>query len=377
VKIQPFEIELEIPSKSRGKGGMSMLGPRSFRSVLTAVTGTMLLLLVCGTAQSQDLNVRPSEYDRNAASEAQNVKYHARPANTPVGRAARPSALSNMHSDNPGEGDESSEVTRYPGDLQYHGGNVVRTVEQHLIYVNLGSSPSCSTIATCWGNPHEFLDDLGKSDFIHVADQYVGRTEDDRYRVSDRRIFVTYPTTTKPLTDTDMQVIVHAVATFLHGAPTGYDNLYHIFLVPGQDECFDSTFTQCYSPDIPATFFYCAYHSSVDFKDIGHVLYSVEPFQDNSGCSSKPGTPNGQLTDSTNNVLSHETFETISDPDGTAWWNSLDNGLYGQEIGDECSFLYFTPTLVFFDPANVTLNGKPYVAQPEYNNGDHACTTAP
>ena len=38
---------------------------------------------------------------------------------------------------------------------------------------------------------------------------------------------------------------------------------------------------------------------------------------------------------------SHETFETITDPDGTAWWNSLDNGLFGQEIGDECSFLLF------------------------------------
>jgi hypothetical protein len=62
-----------------------------------------------------------------------------------------------------------------------------RTAAKHeaTVYVNLGSSPSCSTIATCWGNPHGFLHDLGKSDFIYVADQYVGRTEDDRYRVSD------------------------------------------------------------------------------------------------------------------------------------------------------------------------------------------------
>src|SRR6266700_5550876 len=90
---------------------------------------------------------------------------------------------------------------------------------------------------------------------------------------------------------------------------------------------------------------------------LGTFCTVLSPFRDNFGCSSRPGTPNGQLADSTNNVLSHETFETITDPDGTAWWNSLDNGLFGQEIGDECSFIIFfhNPNapprlLVFFDP---------------------------
>jgi len=130
------------------------------------------------------------------------------------------------------------------------------------------------------------------------------------------------------------------------------------------------------SPDDPNTFLFCAYHGSVDFSDIGHVLYSVEPFQGNFGCSTRPGTPNGQLADSTNNTLSHEVFETITDPDGTAWWNSLDNGIFGEEIGDECSFLLFTSTSVYFDLSNVTLNGKSYVAQPEYDNAQRACTTS-
>jgi hypothetical protein len=103
----------------------------------------------------------------------------------------------------------------------------------------------------------------------------------------------------------------------------------------------------------------------------------VEPFQNVDGCQSFPGGPNGQLADSTNNVLSHETFETITDPDGTAWWNSADNGLYGQEIGDECSFLLFTPTAVYFDPSIERLDGALYAAQPEYNNQRHACTTEP
>lgn len=76
-------------------------------------------------------------------------------------------------------------------------------------------------------------------------------------------------------------------------------------------------------------------------------------------------------------MLSHEVFETITDPDGTAWWNSLNNGIFGQKIGDECSFLLFAAKNVYFDPSNVTLNGKSYIAQPEYNHAQHACTTGP
>jgi len=339
----------------------------------------MLLFLLCAPVQSQDLsqtlNVNPTDYDNFAVSQAQDLKHHARPANTSAAKEARPTELSNLHSASPNSnGQEPSEKhIRFPGDLQYHGGPVVESTVQHLIFVNLAKSTSCHTVATCWGNPFGFLQDLGNSDFIHVVDQYTGGGN-GLYTVSQTIVNVNYPTSSHPFTDHDMLVIAHAVATFFG---TGYNHLYHIFLVPGQDECFNSTFTVCYSPDNLKSFAFCAYHGSVTFQDIGHVLYSVEPFQDVEGCSSRPGTPNGQLADSTNNVLSHETFETITDPDGDAWWNSLDNGLFGQEIGDECSFLLFTSTAVFFDPSDVTLNGTKYVAQPEYNNHHHACTTTP
>src|SRR5215469_8198870 len=56
-------------------------------------------------------------------------------------------------------------------------------------------------------------------------------------------------------------------------------------------------------------------------------------------------------------TCSHEVFETITDPDRTAWRNSLNNGIFGEGIGDECSFLIFTPNAVYFDPSAVTLNG--------------------
>jgi hypothetical protein len=68
-------------------------------------------------------------------------------------------------------------------------------------------------------------------------------------------------------------------------------------------------------------------------------------------------------------------IEVITDPLGNAWWNQLNLALNGEEIGDECTFLLFTPTNVFFDPSVVRLNHKEYALQPEYSNLQHACST--
>jgi hypothetical protein len=272
---------------------------------------------------------------------------------------------------------------RYLGDLSFLGGAVLADSQSHAIYVlnSFTGSTGCTetTIPACWGNPEGFLKDLGKSDFIHVADQYTGAFDNNRYTVGSNA-FATFSPLPHELTDADIVSLLHAVAAYLH-YPTGYGNIYHVFLPPGTDECFDSTFSQCYSPDIPSTFYYCGYHSSADFSDVGHVLYTVEPYQNVGGCSVAPGTPNGQLADSTNNVLSHETFETITDPDGaeqngSAWRNIQSNALYGSEIGDECSFVIVLPTGGYFNPSVFRIDGKKYAVQPEYSNRAHTCVTS-
>ena len=260
--------------------------------------------------------------------------------------------------------------------MSYQGGAVVDSAESHAVYMN--PNDTCK-ISTCWGDPEGYLRNLGISDFIHVADQYVGLSSSGRYTVGNRAIFGYTPvkattpgfTDYEPFTDADIQTIVHAVASVT--GQTGYGHIYHVFLPQGQDECFDSTFSECYSPDNPNTFAFCAYHSSVDFTDIGHVLYTVEPFQNNYGCAVKPGTPNGQLVDSTDNVLNHETFEAITDPDGTAWWNSTNIGLYGEEVADECTFAISTG----WDVPTVFIGTRLFAVQRIYSNSQHTCSNQP
>jgi hypothetical protein len=334
---------------------------------IPTLAGGLFFLAATGAhAQSTDLQqkqitVKPTDTDNQAAKQATVLFRKAWSGRKP---GAIPESNRTFSASKAGNGESSSHgggdnPPRFPGDLVYQGGAVVEVAESHAIY--LLPNGTCP-IATCWGNPEGFLRDLGKSEFIHITDQYVGRHSPNRYTVGQRAM-VPFTPSSVPLTDNDVLAVIHAVASVT--GQTGYGHIYHVFLPQGTDECFDSTFTIC------ASNVFCAYHSSADFTDIGHILYSVEPFANVIGCQVKPGTPNGSLVDSTNDVVSHELIETITDPDGTGWWNSVGEGMFGEEIADECVF-FFSPS--FSDPAIISVQGPLYALQPEYNNRQHACT---
>lgn len=290
-------------------------------------------------AQSGDLSTIQAQItkaDSSAAVTASNFKYHI----FPVHKA----------------GTSSTQSVIYPADLIYFGGPVLQHVQNHNIYLN---KPS-----TEWGNPAQFMDYLNNSAFIHVTDQYVGSKANARYTVGgNAAVSKSYFLNLDNIVpQTDILTFVHAAAAHFGG---GYGNIYHLFLPQGYDTCFDGT-NICYSPDNFSTFAFCAYHGSVQFNDsVGHVIFSVEPFQNTSGCTTL-GTqppPNGQLVDSTDSTLSHEYFEAITDPDpGSGWVNPVPG--YPSEIGDLCRFFYSVIPLQ---------NGHKFEIQDEYSNAVHGC----
>jgi len=338
---------------------------------------------VTNVFSSSDLKVTTSAADQSAVAGAKNLTRHVLPLNSAKSRSLdkdgfiipRVALNASQSNDGASNGGPNSPF-RAPGDVSYQGGNVVEYAAFHAIYLN--PNRMCK-IATCWGDPEGYLWNLGISNFIHVADQYVGLNASDRYTLGFRAVldYSPQPATApgfsdyQPITDAQVEAVVHAVAAL--SGKTGYNHIYHVFLPPGQDECFDSTFTSCYSPDNLNSFAFCGYHSSVVFSDIGEVLYTVQPYQNVPGCAVKPGTPNGELIDSTNNVLNHETFETITDPDGTAWWNSTNIGLYGEEVADECTFAVSTG----WDVPDVWVGTHLFAVQRIYSNSQHTCSNQP
>jgi hypothetical protein len=320
-----------------------------------------------------DLKISVTDADRSSAASAIRVYKHPFYARTPAGTAARslaaasrqPTAASATGAALRIDGDD---FTQNPGDVNYGGGPTVQYAVSLPVYLNPGGE--CA-IATCWGDPEYFLYKMGKGNFIHILDQYVGLKSGDRYTLGPRTV-IPDALPPNPVSESDLLAILHAVVASTGAG--GYGNIYHLFLPPGVDTCFDPPHSgECYSPDNPNTFAFCAYHDSVTFSDLGqHVLFTVQPWQGpTSGCEDSPdGAPNSQLIDSTDDTLSHELNETISDPDGNAWLNTVDLSLDGNEIEDEC--LFIGPDNYFVEPT-FRIDGHTFRVQSGYSNKKHAC----
>jgi hypothetical protein len=352
---------------------MKTSGP--YFCTLAIASAVTLLFAIPARAQNSppsELTIQTTAAD-HAAAMAANLRYrHAHPARNTAGQSLRAQETGERTSSGNASSGYQFGLLKYFGDVTYEGGQVVKSAVSHAIFLQPQTGNQC-TIATCWGDPEKFLRDIGRSDFIHVVDQYIGLFGSNRYTVGSHAT-VTYSPQSTPLLDSDIQAIVHAVAA--QSGASGYGHIYHVFLPPGQDECFDSTFSVCYSPDNPAAFYFCGYHSSVDFPDIGHVIYTFQPYQDVTGCQVQPGTINGMLVDSADDNLDHELIESITDPDGDAWTNTSSQPYSGLEIADECAFfdsqnIYYSEVPTFLIGAHV------YAVQTVYSNEQHACSSAP
>ncbi len=327
---------------------------------------------------NDDLNISVSDADRWSAAGAVRVYKHLSYARTPAGTVARKAAASRQSTTASATaatagigGIVGDDFTQNPGDIAHQGGPVVQYAASHAVYLNPGGE---CTIASCWGDPERFLDDVGESDFIHILDEYVGLRGNQRYILGPRAV-LRGALPADPLSESDLIAILHGVVA--RTGAGGYGNIYHLFLPPGVDTCFDAPYNNvCYSPDNPATYVFCAYHDSVTYTDLGHVLFTVQPWQGAPECADSPvGNPNSQLIDSTDDALSHEFFETISDPDGTAWWNAREPYLYHDEMADEC--LFYEPDHLYWAPPTFRVDGHLYRVQSEYSNQKHACAISP
>lgn len=242
-------------------------------------------------------------------------------------------------------------------DLVNNGGPVQTGAAEYNILVNCNDE-------SCWGGMiGQFENDLVGSTMMNndILPQYGaagtysnGGDYPAQYQISGQ------------LQDQDIFNILYTVIT-QNNLPTGYGSEFHVFLGQGVEECSQSA-GGCYSPSNTSTWAFCAYHGSNDWSHIGHVLYSVEPYQDVQGCQvSNLPSPNGSLQDSTASTLSHETFETITDPDiaanNPAWYNQAKG-----EIGDLCAPAAGVPS------GNVQLGSDTWEIQMEYNNSISDCS---
>ena len=248
--------------------------------------------------------------------------------------------------------------------LTYHGGPTLSQAGSVNVYIN--------KTASNWSFPGDFIDRYSKSSLNDLMEVYTGGKGSNRYPFIGG-INATYDTS-NVLGDSDIFTILKAAqAAFASSgqtrgyASTGYHVIYHIFLDNGVSGCtnFPPLGKFCYGGSFDQNI--CAYHGNVDINGVGHILYTVEPWQERQDRFANCESPSGTLQDSMASFLSHELSETITDPDtpyGAAWYNSSSPG---QEIGDICEGYYGE-----FGP----IQRVTYNIQKEWLN-DHACTFGP
>ncbi len=111
---------------------------------------------------------------------------------------------------------------------------------------------------------------------------------------------------------------------------------------------------------------YCAWHSAGPCGGTTvQVIYQPNP-AGVLGCSTGVYPHNNAQADSTANTLSHEIFEAVTDPLGTAWYDKN-----GEEIGDKCAWT-FTPYTTGANYTNI-VGGQNYYIQREWSNLASGC----
>jgi hypothetical protein len=187
---------------------------------------------------------------------------------------------------------------------------------------------------------------------------------------------------------TDAQIQNRLAAHSLTG---DFNHLYLVFLPKGVESCSTTSNnthggTCTLSHGGRGTF--CGYHSNFGNSSTptlyADLPYAIEGTTNTAGytCSSNGGqlqgggsvgnqSPNSNIdADTVLSVTSHEMNEAITDPLGTAWFDSS-----GNEDGDDCAYIYGDTTTFGGSSGaefNQTINGHHYFTQEEFSNLDYA-----
>ena len=217
--------------------------------------------------------------------------------------------------------------------IQYHGGAVMNDANGVNVYIvwygDWGSDTAKTILPT-------FLSNLNNSAYFGINSTY---TDANGVAITPKVNVLgqySYASTTLGTTLTDANVLALAKGALgQNGIPSTIDPNALYFVLTSKEIGESSGFLSAY----------CGWHSS-EVMDAGatgpvpatNMKYSfVGNPGTNTGCIGQAITasPNNNYdADAMASVIAHELEETVTDPDGNAWWTTAN----GQENGDKCAW---------------------------------------
>ena len=289
------------------------------------------------------------------------------------GNSGRPTRPSYEHGDvirgAPHNGAPSGGAVVTGNGINYNGGPVMHNSPVNLYYILYGStwSSSALTILENWAAQ------IGGTPYFNINTTYGDTVGNVPNAVNFVGTYTDTGTLGTSLSDANIGTLTsNAINHGFAGAPVPAgtadpNGLYMVLTAPGVAET--SGFLTSY----------CGWHWSGSFVS-GAVtpgtIYSGYPVvkfafigdaAGASGCTAQSPSPNGDTgADSMISVLAHELAETVSDPQGNAWYASN-----GQENGDLCAWIFGTTyTAPNGSAANVNINGTNYLMQQIWLNAN-------
>lgn len=209
--------------------------------------------------------------------------------------------------------------------INYHGGPVLKSnpVPIYLIFYGNWNGSGSNTAASVSLIEH-FVSSLGNSAIEHVATTYGDTTGNVSGNVSLGGVATV--SSSSNLSDSSLQTTVSNVLN--SGAlPRNANGIYMVLTSSNINET-SGFCTQ-----------YCGFHTHATLGGVD-IKYAFvgNPDRCPSGCEIQSTGPNSPATgvggaDGLINVLSHEQFEAITDPDLNAWFDTS-----GEEDSDKCNF---------------------------------------
>ena len=258
------------------------------------------------------------------------------------------------------------------GNVTYHGGSVMHHAVNYAIFwlpPGYHFEPTGSD-ATFESLIERYFNDVGASPMYNLLTQY----PDGKKQTNDSHfggfIVDTTPLPSNgcmikgfPICLSDQQLqneIVNAMG--LAGWTPGPSKEFFLFQPSGVQNCEDASSNVC-SNNV-----YCAYHGEFGSAN-APVIYANMPQEHSIGGCETYHSPNNDISaDDEINIISHEEFEGVTDPDGFSGWYYKDTD---HEIGDECDFVFGRG--VNSSGANEILNGHPYIVQREWSDAASGC----
>jgi hypothetical protein len=182
-----------------------------------------------------------------------------------------------------------------------------------------------------------------------------------------------------PLGDDDIQGEILRALRDNSGWQAGHTNEFFVFTAAGVEECQSggNQADGCTFSDIQHSF--CAYHSEFTAPAVtgdSTTIYAYMPSAANAnGRCSFPsdftGPNHDNIADATLDSVSHEQFESVSDPDASSGWFDDSSSLKREgEVGDKCVQSYGPLNA---SNGDIVLGGHSYFLQEEWSNLVNRC----